>query len=351
MQVTILGKESLMAVESGVREIVGELPGEAVPYVVPSGGGRAHLLLGQVGRVLTGAEETDGVMSVTTLCGPAGRPIPLHFHDVEDEYFFCVRGKIQVWADDESRILNPGDVAIVPAGTVHAYATLQHNSMFMGPITPGGWDRFFDFCGTPYAEPLYPPVDDSPPPFEKFGAAQERFKMHFERDRPYAEPTFDAADDALPGTKTPYFLRAGEGPRHLLFGQVHFQLFTGAESDGKVAMTVVEGPRGASTPAHRHTTANEGIYVLDGRVRLRVEGEESELIGGDYAEIPPGTEHGHTIESDFARLAVIHGPAGPERLAELAGEVAEQQVFPPHAAAPDQGRLGEAAASAGTEFS
>jgi quercetin dioxygenase-like cupin family protein len=339
-----------MAVDGGVREVTGELPGEAVPYVVPAGGGRAHLLLGQVGRVLTGAEETAGVMSVTTLSGPESPPIPLHFHEVEDEYFFCVRGKIQVWADDESRVLTPGDVAIVPAGTVHSYATLQHNSMFMGPITPGGWDRFFDFCGSPYDEPLYPPVDPSPPPFEKFGAAQERFKMHFERDRPYAEPTFDADDDKLPGKQRAYFLRAGEGPRHLLFGQVHFQLFTGAETDGKVAMTVVEGPRGATTPDHRHGSSNEGIYVLDGRVRLRVEGGERELIGGDYAEVPPGTLHGHAIESDFARLAVIHGPAGPERLAELAGEVAAQRVFPPQGPAPDADRLRAAAADTGTEF-
>ncbi|HEX4753022.1 MAG TPA: quercetin 2,3-dioxygenase [Solirubrobacterales bacterium] len=341
-----------MAVDSGVRVVSGELPGEAVPYVVPSGSGRAHLLLGQVGRVLIGSEETGGVMSATTLSGPAGQPIPLHFHELEDEYFFCVRGKVQVWADDESRVLTPGDVAIVPAGTVHAYATLQHNSMFMGPITPGGWDRFFDFCGTPYSQPLYPPVDAGPPPFEKFGAAQEKFKMTFVRDRPYAEARSDAPDDSLPGKAAPYFLRAGDGPRHLLFGQVTFQLATGAETDGKVAMTVVEGPGGAETPDHRHAASTEGIYCLDGRLRLRVDGSERELIGGDFAAIPPGVVHGHTIASDFARIAVMHGPAGPERLAELGGEVAEQQVFPPLGEAPatDADKLRAAAAETGTEF-
>ncbi|MBS1844750.1 MAG: hypothetical protein JST53_10070 [Actinobacteria bacterium] len=73
-----------------------------------------------------------------------------------------MRGKVQVWAADESRVLAPGDIAVVPAGTVHAYATLAQDSMFMGPITPGGWDRFFDFCGSSYDKPLYPPVDASP---------------------------------------------------------------------------------------------------------------------------------------------------------------------------------------------
>lgn len=339
-----------MAVESGATVVSGELPGESTPYLVPAGGGRAHLLLGQVCRVLTGDEETDGVMSVTTLCGPGGMPIPLHFHEQEDEYFFCVRGRVQVWADDESRVLTPGDIAIVPAGTVHAYRLVDHNSMFMGPITPGGWDRFFDFCGTPYSEPLYPPVDDSPPPFEKFGAAQTKFKMTFDKDREYAEPTFGAPDDSLPGTKSPYFLRAGEGPRHLLFGQVSFQLCTGAETDGKVAMTVTEGPRGAATPDHRHAGSYEGIYCLGGRMRVRVDGTEQELIGGDYLSVPPGAAHGHSIESDFARFVSIHGPAGPERLAELGGEVAEQQVFPPQAPAADAGKLAAACTQLGIEL-
>jgi hypothetical protein len=34
------------------------LPGEPIPYVVTQGGGRAHLLIDQVGRCLAGAEET-----------------------------------------------------------------------------------------------------------------------------------------------------------------------------------------------------------------------------------------------------------------------------------------------------
>ena len=100
---------------------VRELPGEAVPYYLADGDGRAHLLLGQVGRALAGTEETGGAMSVMTALGPAGRPIPMHRHEREHDYFFCVRGAVQVWADGESRILHPGDVASVPAGVLHAY--------------------------------------------------------------------------------------------------------------------------------------------------------------------------------------------------------------------------------------
>jgi hypothetical protein len=48
-----------------------ELPGE--PYFLGDGDGRAHLLLGQVGRALASTEETAGAMSVMTAVGPSAR--------------------------------------------------------------------------------------------------------------------------------------------------------------------------------------------------------------------------------------------------------------------------------------
>src|SRR5215212_3575819 len=98
------------------------LPGEPVPYVIEAGSGRAHELLGEVARALVGAEESNGAMSVMALDGGrAGRPIPLHFHDNEYEFFYVLRGAVQLWADEESRILTPGDFGYIPPGTLHAY--------------------------------------------------------------------------------------------------------------------------------------------------------------------------------------------------------------------------------------
>src|ERR1700733_3810644 len=266
---------------------VRELPGEPVPYYLADGDGRAHLLLGQVGRALASTEETGGAMSVMTAVGPAGGPIPLHRHEKEHDYFFCVRGAVQVWADGDSRILYPGDVASVPAGVLHAYQFHGHYSQFMGPIAPAGWDRFFDFTGTPYAGPAYPQVDNSPPPFAKFGAAEQKFDMKYFPEEPYAELS-SGPDDALPGTPAAYFLRAGEGPRHLLGGQVAFQVMTGAESNGALGMTVTEGPSGAAFPAHVHQRSHEAIFCLDGRVRVTVDGTEHLLSAGGFRSCPAG---------------------------------------------------------------
>lgn len=322
---------------------VRELPGEAVPYHLADGDGRANLLLGQVGRALASTEETNGAMSVMTALGPAGRPIPLHRHEREHDYFFCVRGAIQVWADGESRILHPGDVASVPAGVLHAYQFHGHYCQFMGPIAPSGWDRFFDFCGTPYPGPAYPQVDNSPPPFAKFGAAEAKFAMKYFPEEPYTEAS-TGADDTLPGTQSAYFLRAGEGPRHVLFGQVAFQVMTGAESGGQLGMTVTEGSRGRSFPAHVHEHTHEAIYVLDGRLRVTADGVEHLLTAGDFVSLPAGVEHAYAMEAHLTRFATMYGSAGLERLHEVAGEVAAERIFPQEADRADRDRLATAVA-------
>lgn len=321
------------------------LPGECVPYVLEAGAGRAHLLLGEVGRTLAGAEETGGAMSVMTLTGPAApRPIPQHFHEREHDVFLCVRGRLQVWAGDESRILTPGDLASVPHGVRHAYQALEHATMFMGPIVPAGWDRFFDLCGTPYDGPAYPPVDPSPPAFEKFGQAEGRFAMTYVHDQPYAQVRLDAADDELPGAETAYFLGAGEGPRHTAFGQVAFQLMRAAETGGRMGMAIVEGPAGSRIPEHAHAQTAECIYCLGGLMVVTLDGEEHQLAQGDFANIPPGVLHAVRFERNLSRYATMNAPAGIERFHELAGRVAAERIFVPVAEPMDASALAAAAA-------
>jgi quercetin 2,3-dioxygenase len=241
-----------------------------------------------------------------TNCGPKGRPIPLHRHEREFEVFLCTRGRVQVWADDESRILSPGDMASVPAGTLHAYQFHSNFSEFIGPITPGGWDRFFDLCGTPYAGPAFPANDPSPPPFEKFGRAEGEFKMKYFPEAPYAEPTLDAPDSELPGDHVPYFLRAGEGPRHELGDFVATTMVGPAESRGELTMLSVEGSAGSGDPEHVHDSEHEALFVLDGRVSVSLDGEQHVLTPGDCASIPAGTPHTYAFEGRVNRVIAMN---------------------------------------------
>jgi quercetin dioxygenase-like cupin family protein len=232
---------------------------------VAAGAGLAGLLLGQVGRVLVGGGETGMAYAVLSACGPAGRPIPLHTHDVEHEIFLCTRGRMQLWAGEESRILYPGDFGSVPPGVLHAYQFHDPDTEFMGPLSQGGWERFFQFTGTPYAGPGFPPVDNSPPPFATFAAAEAEF---------------------------------------------------------------ISGARGAAMPEHHHEASSESIFVLRGKLRVTVAGQEFELIGGDTLNIPAGARHSYRMDAAITEFVAMVGGVGSERLFAVAGKPWEYAIFP-----------------------
>jgi quercetin dioxygenase-like cupin family protein len=318
-----------------MTETTTELPGQTIPYVLSNGGGRAFLLIDQVGRCLAGAEETGGAMAMMTLDGPAGRPIPLHFHNKEHEFFYCHRGPIQLWLNDESRILQRGDFGYVPPKAIHAYALHGNHAGFLGPITPGGWERFFDLTGIPYDGAAPFPVGFRPEiPFAKFGQAEHDFDMKYLPEHEYAAPRTDAPDDTLPDSGAPYFLRAGEGPRFLFAGGLTTVLCGAAQTGGQISMLTLELPRGAGMPAHRHSNANEGIYVLEGSLRVTLDGNEHRLAAGDYASIPPGIEHSWEGEAFFTKALLNSAPGGIEQLLERAGERTELHMFSREAPTP-----------------
>ena len=66
--------------------------------------------------------------------------------------------------------------------------------------------------------------------------------------------------------------------------------------------------------------------------------------------IPAGIEHALTFEAHLTRFATMYGPAGVERFYELAGEVAEQRIFPETAGPIDEARVEAAAAELDIAF-
>jgi quercetin dioxygenase-like cupin family protein len=234
---------------------------------------------------------------------------------------------MQLWAGEESRILYPGDFGSVPAGVLHAYQFHDPDTEFMGPLSPGGWERFFRFTGTPYAGPAFPPVDNSPPPFAKFAAAEAEFKMKYRPDLPYA-PASEGDDKTLPGAPTAYFLRRGEGPRSLLYGQVSRLLATGAETRGTMGVSVISGPRGAAMPEHHHETSSESLFILRGKLRVTVAGREFELIGGDTLNVPVGIRHSYRMDAGITEFVAMVGGGGSERLFAVAGKPWQYGIFP-----------------------
>jgi len=105
-------------------------------------------------------------------------------------------------------------------------------------------------------------------------------------------------------------------------------------------------------PPHVHTDEEEAFYLLEGEVRLEVDGVVAHCRPGSFALVPRGAVHRFSILTDTARMLVIASsptPApggGVQRFFVAAGEPASDRVLP-EASAPDPVALTNVAAAHG----
>lgn len=86
-------------------------------------------------------------------------------------------------------------------------------------------------------------------------------------------------------------------------------------------------PRGARTPFHRHEREDEAAYVLEGEVRVVLEGRELVAGPGAYVHLPCGVAHGLEALSE-ARLLIVSRPDGFVEFAREYGTPAPRHELP-----------------------
>ncbi|QJW91253.1 quercetin 2,3-dioxygenase [Spirosoma taeanense] len=109
----------------------------------------------------------------------------------------------------------------------------------------------------------------------------------------------------LPGEKIPYFIRQGDGERHLVGGLVVNLIARGSDTGDLYEWAVITGGKGAQLPSHTHASTHEAILVLEGEVDLWLAGTHYRLIKGDFASVPPATAHAFRLMSHHTQLASI----------------------------------------------
>jgi len=314
------------------------LPG-ALPYVLHSGEGLSHLVAGQVIRTLAGVDETAGGFGAVVADCPLDRgPIPMHWHEREHDTWFVTRGKLQVWCGDQARLLTPGDFAYVKPGDTHSYQSVAPRTTFFGIVAPGGWEQFFADAGEIWGMTALPPAD-RPFDFSRMGPAMGKHRIMRVEDPTYAQATaIGAHDQMLPAGHESYYLEAGYGQRHTLFGHLSTAVLTGTQSNDFIDMRTIEGGKGAALPLLSHATTHVFLYMIDGALALSLDGKEHRLTSGDCANIPAGTVYSTRIESGAARwLATSAGGNGAAMWS--AGKEAASFSHPIEIDAEDQARL------------
>ena len=101
-----------------------------------------------------------------------------------------------------------------------------------------------------------------------------------------------------------------------------------AGEDGMSAI-VCRAARGDAPPVHVHSTEDELFHVLDGELRLWVDGEERTLRPGETALAPKGVVHGYRVESEEARWLVVTTRGDFERFVDAVSRPAEHDALPP----------------------
>lgn len=86
------------------------------PYVISSQEGEIIYipLSKSATRLLVTGKETDNAFAVVGSSGSQSDPIGFHYHRHTHDVFLCLKGKVNVWANDQARTMEAGDFASVP---------------------------------------------------------------------------------------------------------------------------------------------------------------------------------------------------------------------------------------------
>lgn len=101
-------------------------------------------------------------------------------------------------------------------------------------------------------------------------------------------------------------------------------------SQSEQRMSVIEGlaRHGDSPPLHVHEREDEAFYVLDGELRLHVDGVDARVAAGQGALAPRGLPHTYRVESDTARWLAITTGEDFEQLVRSLGRPAHAPELP-----------------------
>jgi quercetin dioxygenase-like cupin family protein len=117
------------------------------------------------------------------------------------------------------------------------------------------------------------------------------------------------------------------------------------DTGGALGLVEASFNAGFGPPLHIHRREDEGIYVLEGEIRLRQGADEFVAGPGSLVWGPRGVPHTFKVESERARALVIVTPGGFERMFEEGGVPASESAEPP-----TQAYDPEAAAAISTRF-
>ncbi len=107
------------------------------------------------------SQDTNGKFAVFEMSGCPGAEPPLHVHEIEDEMFYVLEGRLQAYRGGEEMTLDAGDSAFLPRRVPHTFKIGSEFARAIVFVTPGGFEGYFRDLGEPagkLALPNYVPL-------------------------------------------------------------------------------------------------------------------------------------------------------------------------------------------------
>jgi mannose-6-phosphate isomerase-like protein (cupin superfamily) len=144
-------------------------------------------------------------------------------------------------------------------------------------------------------------------------------------------------------------LQPGEGRSYWMLGGLYTVKASSDETGGALSVMEMLMPEGGGPPPHIHN-CSESVYVMEGAIRLHMDGEVTVYGPGSFFHIPAGTlEQPEPVGT--ARVLITYAPGGMDEFFAEAGEPAGENVLPPPPTEPpDLERLTAIAARHGLEM-
>jgi len=121
--------------------------------------GRAEIRRAEGGETTTflaTAAETGGRVSIFDSALPRGNGAPWHFHDIDDEIFYIISGRVEFGVADEVVIAGPGDLVIAGPRVARRFRALEDSRLLVLNAPAGPSEGFLrdvmSLSGAPTAE-------------------------------------------------------------------------------------------------------------------------------------------------------------------------------------------------------
>lgn len=125
--------------------------------------------------VKAGGDETHNAFTLIESLGPAGFAPPRHIHEVEDEGFYVLEGKVTVTCGAETWEATPGSFVFLPRGIPHMFTIGNAPARMLQITSPAQFERFAAEVGEAAKAQALPPQKE--PDVPRLLAAAERFRI------------------------------------------------------------------------------------------------------------------------------------------------------------------------------